>query len=109
MKTQAKDLKEEISKEALAQAQKQDFDWHHWCDRLLDVKVKVYEDWWTKKDQVKKKDIANKEKFVIDAVMKGLNIDDSHIWRLTLEKVSSEEFRTELTIQPYQEREYYCA
>lgn len=57
----------------------------------LAVSVKIYEDWFTKKNTVKRTDIANREKFLIDAVFDALDSDDRYIFEHSMEKVQSEE------------------
>lgn len=57
----------------------------------LSVEVSIYENWLTKKGDVKKKDIANREKFLIDSVFGALEIDDKMIWEHSMKKVQSKE------------------
>lgn len=57
----------------------------------LSVKIEIYENWLCKNGSVKKKDIANREKFLIDSIFKGLNIDDRYIYEHTMIKVQSEQ------------------
>ncbi|KKL27343.1 hypothetical protein LCGC14_2386060, partial [marine sediment metagenome] len=42
------------------------------------------------KGTVAKKDISNREKFLIDSVFKSLEIDDKFIWKHTMKKIESE-------------------
>lgn len=53
----------------------------------LKVEIDIYEDWLTKKGEVKHKDIANREKFLVDSIFKGLGIDDKFIYELTMRKI----------------------
>lgn len=65
----------------------------------LYVQIIVHENWYTKKGQVKKRDIANREKFIIDSVFKELLIDDKYIFFNQLMKVqSTTEEKTEVKI-----------
>lgn len=57
----------------------------------LSVKVEIYENWYTKKGDVKKKDIANREKFLIDSVFNALGLDDCFVFEHTMIKVQSDE------------------
>ncbi len=56
----------------------------------LKVNVEIHENWYTKDGKVKKKDIANREKFLIDSVFEGLNIDDKMIFKHSMSKVQSD-------------------
>ena len=59
----------------------------------LSIDVEIHEDWLTKKGEVARKDIANREKFLIDSVFKALGIDDKFIFKHIFLKVQdSEEF-----------------
>ena len=61
--------------------------------RKLKVSVDIHEDWFTKKGDVKRKDVANREKFLIDSVFGSLGIDDKMIFEHTIRKVQdSKEF-----------------
>ena len=55
----------------------------------LDVTIEVFENWYTKDGLIKKKDISNREKFLIDSVFKALNVDDRNIFKTTLIKRQS--------------------
>src|SRR6056297_910486 len=46
----------------------------------LNVTVEIYEDWYTQKGDIKRKDVANREKFLIDSVFEGLGLDDKQIF-----------------------------
>lgn len=59
----------------------------------LKVTVEIHENWLTKKNTVKKKDVANREKFLIDSIFTGLGADDSYIFEHSMKKIQSiEEF-----------------
>lgn len=55
----------------------------------LCVKVEIHEDWICKNGNIAKKDISNREKFLIDSVFKALEIDDCFIWEHSFKKVNS--------------------
>ena len=57
----------------------------------LKVTVEIHENWYTKDGRVKKKDIANREKFLIDSVFEALDIDDKMIFEHKMSKVQSNE------------------
>ncbi len=67
-------------------------------DVKLSVTVEIYENWHTKKGAVKKKDIANREKFLIDSVFNALGLDDCFIFEHTMFKVQSEEEKVAITV-----------
>ncbi len=59
----------------------------------LKVTTEVHENWLTKKGTIKKKDIANREKFLIDSVFDALGLEDSFIYEHTMKKIQdTEEF-----------------
>lgn len=58
-------------------------------NKKLIVTLEVYEDWYTKKNEVKKKDLLNREKFLIDSVFEGLGFDDKYIFEYQTKKVQS--------------------
>lgn len=64
----------------------------------LSVRVEIYEDWHTKKGDVKKKDIANREKFLIDSVFNALGLDDCFVFEHTMIKVQSDKEKAIIVI-----------
>ena len=67
---------------------------HDFAGKLLKVKIDIHENWYFKNGNVCQKDIANREKFLIDCVFKGLGLDDRMIFENMMTKVdnSMEEF-----------------
>ena len=64
------------------------------CVNLNDgliVDVEIHENWLTKKGEVKKKDVSNREKFLIDSVFDALEIDDKFIFEQRMKKVQDKE------------------
>jgi len=57
----------------------------------LKVHVEIHEDWLTKKGEIKRKDISNREKFLIDSVFGVLDIDDKYIFEHTFVKIQDTE------------------
>ena len=60
------------------------------CPNLNDglrIEVEIHENWFSKKGSVLRKDVANREKFLIDAVFEALDIDDKYIFEHKLIKV----------------------
>lgn len=68
----------------------------------LIVAIRLHSPRWLLKDglRIRKMDIQNREKAVIDSVFKALGVDDSSIWLISMEKVVDIEERTEITILP---------
>ncbi len=69
----------------------------------LKVTIEIHENWYTKKGEVKKKDIANREKFLIDSVFDALSIDDKMIFEHKMIKVQSEEEKAVINIEVLEE------
>ncbi len=57
----------------------------------LKVEVEIHENWFCKNGSVARKDIANREKFLIDAVFDAIGIDDKYIFEHRLIKVQDSE------------------
>ena len=68
---------------------------------MLKVVVEIHENWLTKKNTVKKKDVANREKFLIDSVFDGLGADDSYIFEHHMKKVQSQDEMAIIRIEEY--------
>ena len=83
MKTEAKELREEIKKIVTKALPFVSSD----LNKGLKVNVDIHEDWYTKKGEVKRKDISNREKFLIDSVFEALGIDDKYIFKHTFKKI----------------------
>jgi len=96
MKTEAKELRKEI----------REIVWKDTCglcdleDVKLKVNIKIYEDWLCKNGSVKKKDVMNREKFLIDSVFDALNIDDKFIFEHSMKKVQSKKEQVIVEIKP---------
>ena len=68
-------------------------------NKKLTVTTEIYENWYNKDDTVKTKDIANREKFLIDSVFKALDIDDKFIFtHQMIKKQCDEKERAIVTI-----------
>ncbi len=71
-------------------------------DTRLKVSIDIFENWECKDGSVKKKDIANREKFLVDAIFQALGIDDRYIFEHTMRKVQSEDIeKAVITIGVY--------
>lgn len=69
----------------------------------LNVEVDIYENWLTKKGKIARKDIANREKFLIDSVFNALEIDDKFIWIHKMQKIQSETEKAVIKIEELDE------
>ena len=86
MKTEAKKLREEIKEIVIKSLP-------FFCPNLNDglkVIVEIHEDWLCKNGSVKRKDVANREKFLIDSVFDGLGIDDKFIFEHNIIKIQDD-------------------
>ncbi len=62
----------------------------------LEVIIDIYSNWYNKNGTIKKRDIANLEKFITDSIFNNLqDMDDKQIFRIVMNKKQSEK---ELTI-----------
>jgi len=86
LKNEAKKLREEIKELIINQA----FPLFAQQDVKLKVSVEIHEDWFCKDGSVKKKDIANREKFLIDSVFDAIGIDDKLIFEHSMKKIQSD-------------------
>lgn len=92
---EAKKLREEIKEIVLK-------DISFICPNLNDglkVTTEIHEDWFCKNGSVKRKDIANREKFLIDSVFDALGIDDKFIFGHTMRKIQSNEEKAIIIIE----------
>jgi Holliday junction resolvase RusA-like endonuclease len=58
-------------------------------DLKLRLDVYIYEDWFYQNGDVSRKDICNREKFLIDSIFEAMGIDDKYIFEQTIRKVQS--------------------
>lgn len=87
LKKEAKKLRDEISEIILGQIAPTEIEALKM--QKLNVMVGITENWHCKDCSVKKKDIANREKFLVDSVFAALGIDDKFIFKLTMQKQQS--------------------
>ncbi len=65
----------------------------------LSVKIEVYSNWFNKDGTIKKRDIANLEKFITDSIFENLEgMDDSQIFEITMFKIQSDEEKSVINI-----------
>ena len=87
---EAKKLREEIDKivKSHPYSDKQDLK-----DKPLKVITTIYENWYCQDGNVKRTDIANREKFLIDSIFSAIGVDDKLIFEHTMiKKPSNEEY-----------------
>jgi len=87
LKTEAKKLRQEIQEAINKQF---GFSFEELKNVKLKVNVDIYENWFTKDRNVKRIDIGNREKFLIDTVFESLGLDDKFIFEHTMRKVQSD-------------------
>lgn len=75
-------------------------------DRLI-MHNKYHADWYFKNGRIKKKDVQNLDRLLVDAVFKGLGIDDSNLFCVINEKVQSEKEKTIVKLYLANEVEEY--
>jgi hypothetical protein len=80
---EAKELKEKIHN--LVPNNKESKSWTK--DSKFIVIAEVYENWFTQKGDIARKDVANREKFVTDSIFDKLKVDDKQIFDYTLRKI----------------------
>lgn len=55
------------------------------------IELLVEQDWYCKNGAMKKQDVQNMAKVLIDLIAEKQGWDDSHVWEMTLRKVQSKE------------------
>jgi Holliday junction resolvase RusA-like endonuclease len=68
-------------------------------EKRLKVLVEIHEDWLTKKGEIKRKDVSNREKFLVDSIFESLGLDDKFIFEHSMRKVQSHEEKAVITIE----------
>jgi Holliday junction resolvase RusA-like endonuclease len=80
----------ELKKKIIEQVEDMDLEFDVNDDTQLAVDIFVHENWFSKSGNILRKDVANREKFLIDAIFDALKIDDKHIFSNCLYKVQDE-------------------
>ena len=68
-------------------------------NKKLNVSIEIYENWLTKKNDVKRKDVDNRSKFLLDSIFKSLELDDKFIYELRTSKIQSNEEKAVVEIK----------
>ncbi len=100
LKPEAKELREKIKKIVNAS-----FPLSAQEETPLKVIAEIHENWYTKKGTVKKMDLSNREKFLIDSVFDALGLDDKFIFEHIMKKVQSEEEKAVIKIYGIKKRQ----
>ena len=68
----------------------------------LSVIIDIYSNWYNKDGTIKKRDIANLEKFITDSIFNNLEgMDDKQIFKITMNKFQSKEEYTLVEINKW--------
>ncbi len=67
--------------------------------RLYELQIDVYLSAWTRTGKVRRVDLTNRVKFLEDCVCDALGIDDSHVFRVVLQKHDAPEERTVVQVR----------
>ncbi|MBE3092792.1 MAG: RusA family crossover junction endodeoxyribonuclease [Chloroflexi bacterium] len=70
----------------------------------LKVEVEIYENWLCKDGSIKRKDLDNRQKFLIDCIFNSLDIDDKYIFEHTMRKIQSDEEKAIINIEVLNEK-----
>lgn len=64
----------------------------------VEMEFDIYDNWHTKDGNIKKRDVQNLTKALIDAVCSKLRFDDSQVWKETTSKKEGEKRGVELRL-----------
>jgi len=68
----------------------------------LSVKIDIYSNWYNKDGTIKKRDIANLEKFITDSIFNNLEgMDDKQIFKIAMNKHQSDKEETIVEINKW--------
>jgi Holliday junction resolvase RusA-like endonuclease len=95
---EAKEIKAKIAEE-VKEAMNNQVIWIGKVTPKLKIQIAIYENWLTKKGEVARKDISNREKFLMDSIFETLGIDDKFIFSHTMVKIQSEIEKAVVTIE----------
>ena len=60
--------------------------------------ISIYDNWYTKEGSVRKRDIQNLDKIIIDACCERLGIGDERVWERTIRKLSDDKLKDGFTV-----------
>lgn len=90
IKPEAKKIRKEIEEMLLTQI---GTSFEHVNDVMLKVDVEIHENWYTQKGEIKRVDLANREKFLIDSIFEAMGLDDKLIFEHSMKKVQDDKER----------------
>lgn len=67
--------------------------------RVYELRIDIYLNAWTRAGKVRRVDLTNRVKFLEDCICTALGIDDSHVFRVIMEKHDAEQERTVVNIR----------
>ncbi len=67
--------------------------------KKLKIEIEVHENWLTKEGKVKRKDVANREKFLVDSIFESLGLDDKFIYHHLMKKIQSKEEKSIIRLE----------
>lgn len=76
---------------------------------IYEMEINILMPCYTRKGTVRKLDLSNRVKFIEDCVCDALGIDDSHIFRIILNKRDAEDESTHIEIRPLAEEDREAA
>ena len=77
-----------------------DFQNYQTIEGELIVKIEIYSNWYNLDGTIKKRDIANLEKFITDSIFNCLpNMDDRQIFKIEMKKIQSAEEKAVIHIE----------
>ena len=65
---------------------------------FLRFDISIYDNWYTKEGSVRKRDIQNLDKIIIDACCERLGIGDERVWERTIRKLSDDKLKDGFTV-----------
>ncbi len=86
---EAKELRSYIDEIVKKKVSNRNLDIEDYENKKLSLLVEIHENWLTKSGDVYKKDISNREKFLVDSIFKSLGLDDKFIWDHIMRKIQS--------------------
>jgi len=99
MKREAKELREKINN--IVSKINNDLN----NDSKLKVLVEIYENWFNKDNTIKRIDVLNREKFLIDSIFNSIGIDDKNIFDCQFIKKQSNKEQSIITINTIEDNQ----
>lgn len=68
-------------------------------DSLFKIKIDIHNNWYYKNKGLKKQDVQNMDKLLIDALFQKLGIDDSRLMYISINKIQDTTQYTEIELE----------